>query len=61
MKHMESHYQYTREEIVDGTILLIFCTTTDNVAFSCFFNAIPALLVLYHTLELRGDVEIDTS
>ena len=41
-KHIEVHYHFVRELILDGILELMFCSTNDNVA-DVFMKALPQL------------------
>ena len=50
-KHIEVQYHFVREKLLDGTILLEYCKTEDNLA-DLFTKALPQVVVLGHSRSL---------
>ena len=50
-KHIKVQYHFVREKLLDGTILLEYCKTEDNLA-DLFTKALPQVVVLGHSRSL---------
>ena len=49
-KHIEVQYHFVREKILDSTIYLEHCSTTDNLA-DLYTKALPNALVVSHSIS----------